>query len=138
MTIEYDFNQLYGGKYLKADDLPEEGVQVMKITAYSVDEVGKTKEVKCVLSFAETDKQLILNKTNANTLAELYGKDWAGWVGKRIALYQTPVDFQGKTTMAVRIKPRVPKPAPPEQPPKRTEQEIISEVGFDNPPEDDY
>ena len=35
MAENFDFDKLYGGKYLKAEDLPDEGVSVMKITTGS-------------------------------------------------------------------------------------------------------
>ena len=58
---------------------------------------------KPVLSFNETEKKLILNRTNTNTLAQLYGNETEHWPGKQIEVFTTQVDFRGQPTMAVRV-----------------------------------
>lgn len=121
MTTNNDFDRLFGGKYLKADDIPEKGVAVYTISNFSIEEIGPKEEEKCLLYFHGTDKALVLNKTNGNTIGELYGKNMDDWPGKKLALYQTPVDYAGKTVMAVRIMPKVPKGQ--EQPPPTPEFE---------------
>jgi len=60
-------------------------------------------EHKLRLSFQGQEKGLILNKTNAMTIAGMYGSDTDGWIGKDIHLYQTKVDFAGQMVDAIRI-----------------------------------
>jgi hypothetical protein len=103
------FDQLFGGKYIKAADLPDDEDMVVTIKGYSFEPVGQDKEMKAVLTFRENEKQLVLNKTNAGTIANLYGKDFEDWVGRKIALFATEVDFAGKSTLAVRVRMRAPK-----------------------------
>lgn len=80
----------------------------------SVETVGQgaEQEEKPVVYFEETDKGLLLNKTNANTIAQLHGPETDGWPGKQITLFATDVDFGGKMTLAIRVRMRAPKPAP--------------------------
>jgi hypothetical protein len=125
MNHETTVDDLYPSRYLKVSDLPEEGDLILTITNVDTQEVGVDQDRKVVVSFAETEKKLVLNKTNATTISDLYGKKIAGWVGKKIALFATEVAFQGKTQPGIRIRMRVPQPkkipapvqAEPEYPP---------------------
>jgi hypothetical protein len=116
----FDFDRLFGGRYIKADDIPEEGSLILTIADFSVEEIGPNKDEKCLLEFNETEKRLVLNVTNGKALASLYGKDANGWIGKRVRLVQAVVDFAGKSTMGVRISPKairpVQEPPPPPEP----------------------
>jgi hypothetical protein len=59
---------------------------------------------KPVVYFENQSKALVLNKTNSNSLEELSGSDETDdWVGLRISLYATKVDFQGRRVPAIRI-----------------------------------
>jgi uncharacterized protein YcbX len=103
-----NINSAFPSKYLKADEL--EGDTVFTIDGVTVENVGTAQkaESKPVISFAETDKGLVLNKTNANTIASLYGPDTDEWNGKRVTLFATEVDFQGKQTLAIRVRMKKP------------------------------
>lgn len=71
--------------------------------------VDNTTQKKPVLHFVETPKKLVLNKTNANQIAELHGSEARKWVGKRITLYPTKCQSFGKTVDCVRIRPIAPR-----------------------------
>jgi hypothetical protein len=107
------------GQYLKAEDL--EGAElelvISKIEIREYEENGYKKR-KPVLSFLGTDKKLVCNKTNALMIAEHHGKDIEGWEGKTITLYPTRVDFAGKMTDAIRVRPPAPKARPAGAKPK--------------------
>jgi len=51
---------------------------------------------------------VVLNKTNANTIANLYGPKISNWTGKKIALFTTEVSYQGATMLGIRIRLRPP------------------------------
>ena len=65
---------------------------------------GGRKDEKPVLYFIERDKGLILNKTNAKMVAELYGPETDEWNGQVIELYAEKVNAFGKTHDAVRVR----------------------------------
>ncbi len=48
---------------------------------------GGAKETKPVLLFVERPRKLVLNKTNASTIAEMYGTKAELWKGKKITMY---------------------------------------------------
>lgn len=109
---------LYPSKYLKADDIEEEGGEVRAlIKGIKIEELQDSeggKQDKPVLYFLRIDKGLVLNKTNAETIGEVHGDETEAWVGKEVLLVTERVTAFGKTAPAIRI--RVPKkssaPAP--------------------------
>ncbi len=97
-------DDLYPSKFIKAGDLKGQDVN-LTITSQTVEEVGKTAEKKPVLYFKGTDKGLILNRTNANTIGKAYGQDTSAWKNKRITLFGAETDFGGETVACIRIRP---------------------------------
>jgi hypothetical protein len=67
------------------------------------------KKVKQVLYFKENVPKMILNITNGNTLANLYGSHPEHWIGKQIQVYAASVKAFGKTQDALRIRDFRPK-----------------------------
>ena len=68
---------------------------------------GGATETKPVLFFENTkdsDKRLILNKTNASTIQQLYGSTAEDWIGQKITLYATTTKFGNETVDCIRIR----------------------------------
>lgn len=105
-----NINNAFPSKWLKSGDIPANADLVLTIKSVTVETIGQGEQAdtKPVVYFAEVDKGLVLNKTNANTIARLYGPETDGWEGKRIGLFATEVDFAGKQTLAIRVRLRVP------------------------------
>jgi len=89
MSTETDFDDLYGSKYYSVSDLHGEE-PLRKIGKVEVAELkekdGSTKR-KYIVWFEGEDKSLVLNKTNAQKLAQTFGKDRTKWVGVTVQLY---------------------------------------------------
>ena len=100
-----NIDSMFPSAYLKASDCSEGNLvlTIKKITQEGVGQ-GRNAEVKPVIYFDETDKGLVLNKTNAGIISEMYGKNTDTWTGKKIILYETEVSFQGEMVQAIRIK----------------------------------
>lgn len=98
-----NINEVYGGDYLKADDLQGQS-RHLTIASWSVKEFDDGKS-KVVLSFSKGQKTLVLNSTNANSLGGAYGYDTDGWVGKTIELRPERVNFAGRMVDAIRVYP---------------------------------
>lgn len=103
-------SEMFPSRYLKAADCDESDLvlTVREIKSEAVGQ-GKDAEDKYVLYFEETEKGLVLNKTNSNTIAKLYGDDTDDWEGKKIALFATEVEFQGVMSLGIRVRARTPK-----------------------------
>jgi hypothetical protein len=115
-NADLTYSSLFPAKFLKATDIPEEGDLVLTIARLDIEEIGPDKEEKPVLYFSETDKGLVLNRTNAGTIADLYGPRITDGIGKRIALFTSEVTYSGKTLLGIRVRVRPPqarKPTPP-------------------------
>jgi hypothetical protein len=90
----------FPSNYLKAADLQRRKVSV-RIKSIATEEVGS--EHKLVIYFEGKEKGMILNKTNAMTLAYAFGDETDNWAGATIELYPTMTSFQGKPVEAIRI-----------------------------------
>ena len=95
-----NINDAYPSKYLKASDLNGKNVTVT-IKSSELEEFDKEKKI--VLSFANTEKLMVLNKTNARTIAQLHGQEIDDWSGKRITLCARDIEFQGGMVPALRV-----------------------------------
>lgn len=71
----------------------------------------KKKEIKRCCEFKENVKPMILNATNAKTIAKMYNSDFVeDWVGKKITIYFDPTVKVGRDTVGgLRIRPHMPK-----------------------------
>ena len=59
-----------------------------------------------IVRFKETDKGLILNKTNAKSIGLAHGNEMDDWTGKQVTLFATTTDAFGKKNVpCVRIRP---------------------------------
>lgn len=98
-----NIDDLYPSKYLSASDLQgkEPTVTITQITMEKMTD-GQVKP--CIFA-NNRPKGIILNKTNAMSIASLYGKNTDGWIGKKIKLVKVWTDFQGKPVEAIRIVP---------------------------------
>ena len=91
---------------LSADDLMGKDwtLTVKSIEIVEFEENGR-KKTKPVISFNETDKTLVCNKTNAMTIGEHHGFNTDFWNGKQITVYPTKTDFAGKIVDCIRVRP---------------------------------
>ena len=91
-----NYDQLYPGRFLKAGILDGKKVS---LTIASVKheklEGEKGEELKVVMSFAERQMQLVLCKTNAICIKAMFGHLVAGWIGKKVTLFEGKVEVAG-------------------------------------------
>lgn len=104
-----NINNAFPSKYLKSGDV-ENGDLVLTIARVTTETVGQgaDAEQKPIVYFSETEKGLVLNKVNANSISNLYGPETDAWTGRRIALFSTEVDFAGRPTLALRVRLKAP------------------------------
>lgn len=121
-----DISKFTAGKWLKAADLQGQSVQLQINGATPQNFEG---DERLTINFTGKDQGMVLNMTNINTIAEAYGYDSDGWIGKTIEVYPTQVQFGSKMVDAVRIRiPQAPAIAaqpvatPPETTPPAAQQ----------------
>jgi hypothetical protein len=107
-------SEAFPSQYLKAADLNGRNV-TLTIKNVDLETIGDDR--KPVAYFEGKEKGLVLNKTNANTIAFAYGDDMDEWRGGEIIIFPTTTDFQGRTVDAIRVKipPRKPAGSPTAQ-----------------------
>lgn len=99
-----DVNDLYPSKWLKAGDLKGQQPTVT-IADVRLEDIGSDGDRKPVVFFDGREKGVVLNKTNATNISQTYGGNTEGWRGKRVVLFTTWVDFNGKSVEAIRMRP---------------------------------
>jgi hypothetical protein len=100
----YDISEVYqsNSDFLKADDIGSNfwTATINKVDMKEFDDGSR----KLFVMFNDLEKGLVLNKTNADTIGDLYGKNTDNWVGKPVMLFTMPVDYQGKKVNAIRVR----------------------------------
>jgi len=104
---------MFDSDYLGAWDLMGKDVTV------TISEVkgGKVKNQtgkearKPIVMFKGKAKGLLCNKTNAKTIAAMYGSDVSKWVNRRITLYPTTTTFGSQEMECIRVRPSQPRGA---------------------------
>ncbi len=101
----FDYNFL--GSY----SLPvgQELIVTIKETRHQKVKDQNGKEKDCFVAyFNESDKPMILNKTNCKRIGKLYGDFIEEWPGKRVQLFATRVSAFGEEVDALRVREFVP------------------------------
>lgn len=120
-------SDVFPSKYVKTADLNGR-VVTLTIKGLAIEQMtnhSNEMERKPVLYFEKATKGLVLNRTNAMTIAALYGDESDDWVGKRISIYATKVRAFGSMQDAIRVKEEIPaQPKPQAQAVPVEENEI--------------
>lgn len=105
MKKDYDYDELFPGRFLKSGEFKGRAA-TLTIAGVDLEEMEdrKGKRMKAIVSFRETKKQLVLNKTNGECLKGLFGRKVREWVGRRVTFYPATVDAFGAQTLAIRIQ----------------------------------
>jgi AraC-like DNA-binding protein len=99
----------FPSQYVSQADVQSRDLTVT-IASIKMDEIRTGSEsdgeTKPVVFFREPDvKALVLNGTNWDSIADAYGPDSDGWIGKKITLYFEPnVKFGNKRVGGVRVR----------------------------------
>lgn len=109
-----NINKSFSGQYIKSSEIDHDTILTIRKVALESVGQGDDQEEKPIVFFSEIDRGLVLNKTNAGTIAGLYGAETDDWIGKQITLYSTEVSFQGKQMLGLRV--RMTKPTTQKQP----------------------
>jgi len=118
-----DIQSAFPSRYMKAADLPQP--KTLTIRGVEIERMQDGTQ-KPAVSFHESEQLFILNKTNANALEALFGRDTNFWANQRVNLYQAEAEFQGRRIPCIRCQqaeaaaatpaaPAAPAPAPADQ-----------------------
>jgi hypothetical protein len=99
---------VFKSRLLTAMDIPPEGID-LTVTGGTIETLGRGPEAKRkpLITFSEVDKVLALNLTNGRAIAAVLGDDdMEAWIGRRITLVRTEVEFDGRLVPAIRVRDR--------------------------------
>lgn len=99
--------------HLQGKDRVYQIVRVTALTSVIVDKGVRKMQRQPKLELATRQGKplplpLLLNKVNAKTIAQLYTKRPADWVGKWITLYPTTTEVGGETRDCIRVRNQEP------------------------------
>lgn len=114
-----DINSLFPSKYLKSADIKGHEPTVV-MSHIEVEDLGD--DTKPVLYFQGKEKGMVLNRTNADAISELYGIDYDEWAGREITLFVMKVRGPNGMTDGLRVKAPKRKPAAKPKPQMKVEQ----------------
>ena len=99
-------SETFPSTYMKAVDLNGRFISatISKVEIVDVGGEGKPGDVKPVMHFSNRKKALVLNKTNAGTLAKDLGDEMDDWMGQSIEIFPTTTEMQGKTVDCLRVR----------------------------------
>lgn len=125
-----NMNEAFPSKWLKADDI--DGSTIVTISDVTMESIGDD-ERKPVIWFRGYDKGMVMNKTNANNVSACYGPDTDMWIDRQMELTTAMVDFQGRSTRALRLYAPPRRGAPATAP---SHQRPLNQGAYDerNPP----
>ncbi len=94
-------SKLFPSRYLTADDLLDGDITATIVNVIDEVEVGDDKRPVMEMNGC---KDVVLNKTNANTIGDLYGGDIDQWAGKQITLYRGDTLYMGQPKKCIRVR----------------------------------
>jgi hypothetical protein len=100
-----DFDELFPGRFLKAG-LFRVRPLTLRITAVDVEALPDDKggeRRRGIISFKQTDMQLVLNRTNGECLKAMFGARVQDWIGKRVTFACEQDRFGNELVDAIRI-----------------------------------
>lgn len=125
-----NINNAFPSKYVKASEVPEEGL-TLTIDRVEVEDVDGKGGHKPVVYFRKAKKGLVLNVTNSKKIQQILGSpDTDDWNGRTVTLYQSETEFQGDTVPCIRVRAAKNGSTPAEQPkpePPRARQELTDD-----------
>jgi len=103
---EFHVDLMFPSRYLRAADFEGKPVAltISEVVRDKVQMATGQKAEKYVLRFPETEKELILNKTNAKAVAKVLHEPKAiNWPGERIVLKPTTCEAFGEIVDCIRV-----------------------------------
>jgi hypothetical protein len=110
-----DYRTMFESDYLTATEFkgrtPTFTITGVALKKLPNPETGEER-TKGVIAFREVPKGWVMNRTNAQCLAAMFGGDTEAWVGKRVTLHAVEVQVGPKKDMGIRVvgSPDIEKP----------------------------
>jgi hypothetical protein len=120
--------EAFPAKFLTAEQIGD-ATPVVIVEKVEMDETPEG-ELRPAVYFVGKKSALMLNKTNARTLAEFLGDDTDGWPGQRVQLFTIATEFQGKAVRGLRVRQPIARAVPPPPPPSHLADDLDDSIPF--------
>lgn len=103
-----DYDQLFPGRFLKSGEFQGKDV-TLTVAGIRLEELPQDQggtRTRGIISFKETKRELVLNRTNGESIKAMFGRKTGDWIGKRITFYPAPYhdSFSGEQGTAIRVR----------------------------------
>lgn len=99
---------LHPSRFLKSQEFNGKDVTytIASIVLETLEDTSGSKKRKGLIGFAETEKLLVINRTNSECMKAMWGRETDNWLGKRVTLFPDPFKDQttGEMTTAIRVR----------------------------------
>ena len=102
-----DYETMFPGRFLKSAQFQKKEVTlVIRDVRTEELEGDKGKKLKGIVAFEKTPLEWVLNRTNAEALKAMWGRETAAWIGKRVTLWPSPYtdNMTGEVTTCIRVR----------------------------------
>ena len=96
-------DSIYGGQFLSAATAKSDKLVNKPLTIKAARLETLREREKIVLTLEETEREIVLSKRNAMSLAQAYGPETEAWTGKKFMLVVVPTQYQGQTVDGLQI-----------------------------------
>lgn len=106
MSEDLDYDKLFPGQFIKAGEFGGKDV-TLTISAIELMDLPQEKggeKTRGIIRFRNAKKGLVLNRTNGECMKAMWGRNTGEWIGKRVTLYPTMVQFGREKVLAIRVK----------------------------------
>lgn len=106
MKVTFKGKPLIPSKYLEAADLQGKRVPVIIESVHERANLKSDKgddEDKPLFRLRDKEKGWVLNSTNLDSIADVYGHEAEKWIGKMVVIYATKVRAFGENWQAIRV-----------------------------------
>lgn len=104
-----NYDELYPGRFLKAGLFKGKHVTltIKDVDVEGLEDNTGAKKAKAILSFKETDMQLVMCKTNGLCIRAMFGKELVNWIERRVTFF--PGTWNGEECIRVWGSPELEK-----------------------------
>ncbi len=124
-------DEAFPSAYWAASDVEERPLllKILEVNREAIKQNDGTSKEKAVVYFLGSEKKLVLNAVNWDSIVEITGQDDTDdWNGQQIVLFKATTQFGGKTVPCIRV--RAPKVAakPAAKPATKAKPAQVQEV----------
>ncbi len=99
------YEAMLRGDYLAAVEFGERTptFRIASVSLVDMEMDDGKKKTKGVVYFHETDRGLVMNRTNAEAMARMFGNETNEWAGRRVTLHSVEVQLGPKKVPGIRV-----------------------------------